>query len=143
MGGRLYLMFSKSIKSLVWRGAAGALLGGLVWVLLIPKLHGVRLDWPLIQTGLVLIVPFSVVLGALIGAIIWKGYVWRRKNVGAIARALAGVGCTVMLGAIFGHVVSNYKSEGIPWMALLEFGLVVGGLAGVIAGSQSPAAKSR
>jgi predicted permease len=135
-------MFSKSIKSLVWRGAVGALLGGLVWLLMIPKLHGVGLDWPLIQTGIVLIIPFSIVLGAFIGAIIWKIYVWRRKNVGVIARALAGVGCTIILGAIFGHVISNYKSEGIPWLALLEFGVVVGALSGVVAGSQSRVAKS-
>ena len=127
-------MTQKSSRALLWRGALGGLVGCFLWIFVMPLFH----NWPALKSYYLALALFygmllTTITGTIIGAVIWFIHEKTKKNIGIILRALIGT----MIAIVAGLIYMGVANERMQIFYLVEFGVVIGAVAGMIAGRQS------
>lgn len=122
----------------LWGGVAGGLLGSVIWVLSIPDLHhesGYKSYYYILVFAYAL--PIGILIGVLVGAII-AGMNQTKRRTGIIVRMCVGTLTATVVGAVYSLVLNNSNGDPISWgryaFNLMIYGLLVGSLAGMLAG---------
>lgn len=131
-------VIKKSSPSYLWRGVAGGLLGSVIWVLSIPSLHhgnGYKSYYYIVVFAYA--VPIGIFIGGLVGAIVaWLHQTKRRT--GIIVGMCIGTCTATVVGSVYFLLLSGSNGDPIPWgrfaLNMMIFGLLVGSLAGMLAG---------
>lgn len=138
-------------KTFVGRGILGGMLGGVTWSI-VGMVLGAYLQSGKINAALnylyLLALPSFValnilvgsVLGALVGAVIWLITNVSKKHIGTVGRAIIGTLCIMTASGVYSYVTDHGTSHHLSlWsyaIYLGAFGIVVGGVAGIIAGKR-------
>jgi hypothetical protein len=135
-------MEQKKPVELIMRGALGAAAGCFLWLVLSYAYSGVLVEaWQLLIVGFfVLGLWTSLVVGGVTGIAIWVIHYWTGTDLGVIARVILGIVTAFIFMALylFVHGDLNRSAGGLSaplWFSLF-FAIAVGGLAGVLVGSQ-------
>jgi hypothetical protein len=131
-------MADKSIKTFLWRGALGGIVGGLIWIFVIPILHsGSVLNSYYLGLALFAGIPLTLAVGSIVGAIIWVIYVNAERNINAVERALIGTVIALLAGAVYSVMTNESRHNPSYLMYLVEFAMIVGVSAGITIGNQN------
>ena len=133
----------------LWRGAVGGAAGGFLCVALgvLPS-FGFPLNWKALIFWLILVyvklgLPEGVIIGALVGIMIWLVNRYRRISLGLIGRFLIGT----LIGVMITWMTVWWLTEQgdyvpMPWhpqfLRIIFFGAALGGVAGIIARTKRP-----
>lgn len=122
----------------LWRGLVGGLFGGIIGVAVLHSIEAGSIRaaifyWALL--GMIRAVPFTIIGGTIVGALVWA--ITRRLRTKRLAGAVIGAGIAAILGAIVGAAL-NYliiNEPGFFWeVFLVRYGVIVGALTGLISG---------
>ena len=138
-------------KTFLGRGMLGGLLVGAIWsivtMFLGEYLHSGNIKAAVNYLYLLALPAFiglnflvGIVLGALIGAVIWLITKISKKHIGTGGRAIIGTLCTITASGFYSYVTDHGESQPLSlWSYLIylgAFGIVVGGVPGIIAGTR-------
>lgn len=127
----------------LWRGSLGGVLGNLAKAIIVAAgifISSTRFDGSVLFFA-VLGIPSAAISGLIIAIII--RVIARKFRMGIIARAATGAGLLLALGLIayFSDVSSWSADEISTWMIAslfyIDFGLITGAVAGIMAGPKS------
>ncbi len=135
-------MQSKGFVRLVLRGLLGGALGGLLWASVAVLASGFRQGWWywLLLGYLYQGLPLGIIMGAIVGTILWLVGRLKRLNLGVISRFLTGSFVATMIA----WITAWWSTEQgdffpTPWhfdfLWMVFFGAATGGIAGIVAGT--------
>lgn len=138
-------------KTFLGRGMLGGLLGGAIWsivaMVLGEYLHSGNIKAAFNYLYLLALPSFialnilvGIVLGALIGAVIFLITNVSKKQIGTVGRAIIGTLCAITASGVYSYVTDHGEHQPLSlWSYLIylgAFGIVVGGVPGIIAGTR-------
>ncbi|MEN3332304.1 MAG: hypothetical protein V7641_1669 [Blastocatellia bacterium] len=84
-------MTKPSGKVYLWRGALGGAIGSVLADIILPKFqYGPGTKWFFFLLSLIITTPIAALIGAMIGAIVWKSPRWARREIGPTFSAIIG-----------------------------------------------------
>ena len=136
-------MGKQNIGIFIWRGAIGGAVGNLLFLLygaLSYKFALGYIPYPqLFILGIPTYVMTGAVIGAIIGILIWICCIKSGRNLGAIVRALIGIGSVIIIGLLM-SLISKEDGRGlVPTSLVYRIAtgilavLVLGALPGLVA----------
>jgi hypothetical protein len=131
------------MKQPILRGAIGGAAGGLIWLMMVSGFQaaaeGIGILSLIIIGYLLLVLPTTIVIGAVTGLLIKLINIKSNKNIGVIFRSIVGIVVAIGAMALYLYKQGDISSDNVSWMTLtyiLTFGIIVGTLTGVIIGDQ-------